>query len=194
MDVEVGGDRVRMVGHGRDDGVYDVSVEMGRARTGPRAVAMDPGALDEGGCFLGPEGLRLPVTAVNVGNPHVVVHCADESDLTEERLARIGPYVAEHPALTYGTNVQLALHGGDSTVRALIWERGVGRTSASGTSACAVAVAHVAAGIVAPGSVEVRMPGGVLEVTVSHDLDVVLRGPVEEVMEGRVDPRIFSEA
>ena len=66
----------------------------------------------------------------------------------------------------------------------MIWERGVGPTSASGTSSCAVAVALVARGALAPGDISVGMPGGRLTVTVSPELDVVLRGPVEEVCTG----------
>ncbi|MDX1492491.1 MAG: diaminopimelate epimerase [Longimicrobiales bacterium] len=185
MDVEVGGARVRMVGRGRDGGVYDVSVDMGRAVTGPGAVGLDTGALDPHGRLAGPDGLPLELVPVSVGNPHAVVVC-DDDQVTEERLASIGPFLATHDAFRHGTNVQLARPDGEAGCRALIWERGVGRTSASGTSACAVAVALVSRGMVRPGEVEVAMPGGSLRVTVTPELDVVLRGPVEEVMEGRV--------
>lgn len=190
MDVEVAGSWVRMVGHGQEAGVYDISVDMGRALTGPSAVEMDAAALDADGHLAGPDGGALRVAPVSVGNPHAVVLCTDASELTEERLALVGPFVAEHPAFEHGTNVQLALPDDDARCRALIWERGVGRTSASGTSACAVAVALVSTGAMMPGEISVRMPGGVLRVRVTPELDVVLRGPVEEVMEGRLDPRI----
>lgn len=190
---EVGGSRVRMVAHGRDGPRHDVSVDMGRARLGPEAVEMDPAVLDGQGRFPGPDGAPLEVVPVSVGNPHVVVLCRDESELTEERLASVGPYVAEHPDIRHGTNVQLALHDGDRRARALIWERGVGRTSASGTSSCAVAVALVSSGLVEPGPVHVRMPGGELVVTVSEEGDVVLRGPVEEIAEGRLSARLVEE-
>ena len=186
VDVEVGGGRVRMRGHGVIDGVYDVSVEMGRASIGPGSVAMDPGALDGDGCLLGPSGESLRVVPVSVGNPHVVVLCDEESDLSEERLAEIGPYIATHPALEHGTNVQLALADGGVLRRAALWERGVGRTSAAGAAACAVGVALVTSGLLSVGEVRVRMPGGVLGVKVTSELDVVLRGPVEEVMDGRI--------
>lgn len=190
---EVGGSRVRMEAHGREGPRYDVSVEMGRARIGPEAVEMAPGTLDDEGRFPGPDGAPLEVVPVSVGNPHVVVLCRDESELTEERLASVGPYVAEHPDIRHGTNVQLALHDGDRRARALIWERGVGRTSASGTSSCAVAVALVSSGLVEPGPVHVGMPGGELVVTVSDGLDVILRGPVEEIAEGRLSARLVQE-
>jgi diaminopimelate epimerase len=37
-----------------------------------------------------------------------------------------------------------------------------------------------------PGEVTVSMPGGRMKVTVGDDLDVVLRGPVEEVCTGEL--------
>ena len=156
---------------------------MGRARTGPAAVGLDPTVLADDGRLQGPHGEPLEVVSVSVGNPHLVVLGVD---VTEDLLAEIGPFLVSHPALAHGANVQLAEYTGEGRCRALIWERGVGWTSASGTSACAVAVAMVASGRMQPGLVTVVMPGGELSVRVSADLDVVLRGPVEEVCEGVV--------
>ena len=61
------------------------------------------------------------------------------------------------------------------------------------SSSCAVAVALVSSGLVEPGPVHVRMPGGELVVTVSEEGDVVLRGPVEEIAEGRLSARLVEE-
>jgi diaminopimelate epimerase len=102
----------------------------------------------------------------------------------------VGPGLATHAAFAKGTNVQLARPvRGERAVDALVWERGVGHTLASGTSACAVAVACVNTGRIAPGEVEVRMEGGSMRVTVSASLDVVLRGPVQEVTTGELTDR-----
>ncbi len=182
--VEVGGSRVHMVVHGSVDGAHDISVQMGRARVGPDAVQLDPSVLDASGRLPGPKGEPLHVVPVSVGNPHMVV-LVDTP--TPERLAEIGPFLVAHPALARGANVQLARVAGtasDRACEALIWERGVGPTSASGTSACAVAVALVSQGRLAAGAVEVRMPGGTMKVTVDEHGDVTLRGPVEEVCTG----------
>lgn len=184
----VGGATVRMELHGREASRHDVSVEMGRAVVDSDAVALAAGALGADGCLAGPDGRALEVVPVSVGNPHLVVMCdGPRADLfSEEGLERIGPFLSTHAALAHGANVQLARPAGRDACDALIWERGVGRTSASGTSACAVAVAMVASGRLDPGEARVSMPGGALLVTVSPDLDVVLRGPVEEVMTGRI--------
>ena len=183
--VEVGGDRIPMTVHAVAGCVHDVSVDMGGTATGPAAVELDPTALDADGRLPGPDGEALDITPVSVGNPHVVVWRDDPS---MEELRRIGPFVATHPAIAHGTNVQLATVVGPRACRALIWERGVGHTWASGTSSCAVATAAVVRKAVEPGLITVHLEGGDLHVNVAPDLRVELRGPVQEVAEGRLTP------
>jgi len=179
--VEVGGARVDLRVHGREGPLLDVSVDMGRAETGPDAVALDAAALDAEGRMPWPHGAPLRLVPVSVGNPHLVVL---DRPLDEATLHEVGSFLVAHPALRHGTNVQLAAPAGAGVVRALIWERGVGPTTASGTSACAVAVAMVREGLAPPSEIRVEMPGGALRVGVSTDLDVTLRGPVEDVCVG----------
>ena len=181
--VEVGGAQIEMTVHGVRGATYDVSVDMGWCRVGPEAVGLEAGALDEHGGITGPDGVRLHVVPVSVGNPHLVTLVPDPTD---ELLESLGPFLVSHPALSHGANVQLVTTLGPGRVRALIWERGVGRTSASGTSACAVAVAAVAEGLVEAGDVRVEMPGGSLVVSVSSEYHTLLRGPVEEVLSGEL--------
>ena len=182
FDVSVGGDGIRLHVLGRQPGGrYDISVEMGRAAVGGGAVGLDIGALDvEGRIDLGTAGKPL-LNLVSVGNPHAVVF----PDVWQpETMVEMGPLIATHSAFERGTNVQLARVLGEGLVEAIIWERGVGPTSASGTSACAVAVATVESGRADPGVFEVRMEGGSVEVSVSAELAVTLRGPVQEVYKG----------
>ncbi|MFL6030646.1 MAG: hypothetical protein ACJ74D_11510, partial [Gaiellaceae bacterium] len=77
----------------------------------------------------------LNVIAVDVGNPHAVV-IGDPDDLP-----RIGPLLETHHRFPNRTNVQVARIDAPGHVTARVWERGVGETSASGTSAVAVALA-----------------------------------------------------
>lgn len=187
--ITVGGDEIEMRVHGVDRGEYDVSVEMGIARLGASAVELDSGAVDDEG-MLRLEGLE-PLTAihVSVGNPHCVVWGEPDPFPTLERatLDRIGPRVATHDAYARGINVQLARRIDDDTLEALVWERGVGHTTASGTSACAVAVSAVASGRVPAGEKVVVMEGGELRVSVDEARGVVLRGPVRSVFDGELD-------
>ena len=100
----------------------------------------------------------------------------------------VGPAFAGSAAFANGTNVQVARRVAADRIEIDIWERGVGPTTASGSSSCAAAVAAVRSGRVEPGRIDVVMAGGHLQVTVSGDLDVGLRGPVQVVARGRLDP------
>lgn len=189
--VEVGGGRVVMDVHGEGADGWDVSVEIGAARSTPEAVGLDPRALDAEGRLPGPDGAALDVVPVSVGNPHAVVL---GEEITEARLAEVGPFLVAHPAFAAGTNVQLAEAEGPGAARALVWERGVGRTAASGTSACAVAVALVVRGRLAPGAITVRMPGGAMGVRVDEALDVTLRAPAAPVCDGVIAGSLVARA
>jgi diaminopimelate epimerase len=186
--VEVGGDRVEMEILGRvGKGQVDVAVEMGAVRFGLAAVGGEEGGLKDGRYLGGPAGEELDLQPVSVGNPHCV--CFRES-LSEEDLLELGPFLTSHPLFPNGTNVQLARVVDASCVEILIWERGVGRTSSSGTSACAAAAASVERGMVHPGKTQVRMEGGDFSVTVSENRRVRLEGPVQPVMEGELSPEL----
>jgi diaminopimelate epimerase len=108
--------------------------------------------------------------AVDVGNPHAVV-VGDPDDLP-----RIGPLLETNPRFPGRTNVQVARVDGPGRVSARVWERGVGETSASGTSAVAVAAATHRGG----GDVVVSFPGGDLLVRLEGDR-AWLTGPAERV-------------
>jgi diaminopimelate epimerase len=101
------------------------------------------------------DGLAVSAVVLRVGNPQCVVL----GPVTEERLHTIGAALAVHPFFPEGTNVELATVDAPDRVRILIWERGVGPTEASGTGACAAAVAAAFAGG-ASRAVDVISPGG----------------------------------
>ena len=180
--VEVGGDRIHMrVEERLAGGVYDVSVEMGPASLDPADAGVAPDWTSRP--LAHPVHGPLDCTPVSIGNPHCVVFT---DDLSDAALSRVGPLLTAHEAFPAGVNVQLARPVSSGCIEIAIWERGVGRTQASGTSSCAAAVAAASRGAVDYGEVEVRMEGGTLQVGVSRELDVVLRGPVQEVVRGRL--------
>ena len=76
--------------------------------------------------------------------------------------------LAVHPHFPDGTNVELATVEAPDRVRILIWERGVGPTEASGTGACAAAVAAMQFGEAAR-DVQVVSPGGTQRVEWDDD-------------------------
>jgi diaminopimelate epimerase len=80
-----------------------------------------------------------------------------------DRFNRVGPALSTHAAFAAGTNVEFAHIEAPGRVRILVWERGVGPTSSSGTGSSAAAVAAAAHGG-AQRDVEVVAPGGVQRV------------------------------
>jgi diaminopimelate epimerase len=111
----------------------------------------------------------LDVIVVSVGNPHAVV-LGDPDDLP-----LIGPLLETHPRFPDRTNVQVARIDGPGRVSARVWERGVGETLSSGTSAVAVAAATHE-----DGEVTVSFPGGDLLVRLRGG-QAWLTGPAERV-------------
>jgi diaminopimelate epimerase len=104
------------------------------------------------------------------------------------RFHRLGPALSTHPRFPAGTNVEFARIESPDRVRILIWERGVGPTLASGTGACASAVAAITqAG--ANRDIEVVAPGGSQRVEWRDD-GVFLTGWAEMVFEGRWIPPV----
>ena len=188
--VETPGGIVRMVVLARDEEASLVEVEMGRASFRSSAVGLTGPDRDVDGEMLVLEaGDRVAINTVSVGNPHCVIF-EDEVDLSD--LRRRAPQISTHPWFDRGTNVQFARPAGGSVVEAWVWERGAGETSASGSSACAVAAAAVRRGLVSSHDVEVRMPGGTLHVHVEDDWMLTLRGPVEAVYEGVLSGEMLS--
>jgi diaminopimelate epimerase len=164
-----------------------------RLRMGPRDVAATMLDGDDVRLELGPvavgETERLQVgaelvevTPVSVGNPHAVVRAEPE----REELLRLGPALETHERFPERTNVQLVRVDGPGTLTARVWERGVGETSASGTSAVAAAAAAVANRWV-ESPVTVHMPGGELLVELDEENRASLTGPVTYVYTGETD-------
>ncbi len=100
-------------------------------------------------------GEPVSLVTLSMGNPQCVVL----GPVTEDRLQRLGRRLAVHPYFPQGTNVELAEVLAPDQLRILIWERGVGPTSSSGTGTCAAAVAAAAFGG-ALREVDVTAPGG----------------------------------
>jgi diaminopimelate epimerase len=143
-----------------------VAIELGQARLqGAHRVTLD--------------GQPYEFLRVSMGNPHAVGF-----DVEPQLLDRLGPLVSE--SLTGGSNVELVRVRGPGQLEVTVWERGVGRTLACGTGAAAAAVAAVIQGrapYAAP--LQIRLPGGPLEVSVTEGgLDVSLRGPARHVFSG----------
>jgi len=159
------GTRIAAAWHGADHVLVRVGERDVRARRLPDGRIEQE--LGEVRVFETERVAGLDVTPVDVGNPHAVV-IGDPDDLP-----LIGPLLETNPRFPNRTNVQVARIERPGRVTARVWERGVGETSASGTSAVAVAAATHGTG-----EVVVSFPGG--------DLTVRLEGG-RALLTGRAD-------
>lgn len=136
-----------------------------------------------------PEGLRqvtiplgsaqIAATVLSVGNPQCIVlgPLPDEA-----RFRALGPALATHAMFPAGTNVEFVEVERPDRVKILIWERGVGPTTSSGTGTSASAVAAAAHGG-ANRVLDVEAPGGTQRVEWLDD-GIYLTGWAELLFEG----------
>lgn len=150
--------------------LFEVTVEMGTARRGEDlAVTL--------------AGVEHRFHWIDVGNPHAITF----APYAEADIDRIGPAVAVAPP--GGTNVEFCkVIEGQGLITVTVWERGVGRTLACGTGACAVAAAACETGRAHFGApIRVALPGGELEITVAPGTRAIrMRGPARRVFSGEV--------
>jgi diaminopimelate epimerase len=123
------------------------------------------------------DGQGIDAVTMRVGNPQCVVL----GEVNESRLYAIASRLAVHPHFPAGTNVELASVEAPNRVRILIWERGVGPTEASGTGACAAAVAAIRYGRAAR-DLMIESPGGAQRVE-WRDEGLFLTGWAEVIAE-----------
>lgn len=124
-------------------------------------------------------GESVTASLLRIGNPQCVV-LGPLPDV--DRFNRLGAALATHAMFPAGTNVEFAQVEAPDRVRILIWERGVGPTTSSGTGASASAVAAAAHGGAAR-EVNIVAPGGTQRVE-WRDEGVYLTGWAELVLEG----------
>lgn len=129
------------------------------------------------------DGRRFEITAVNMGNPHVVIF---QDKLETFDVERYGPHIECHKAFPQRTNVQFVQVCNNSEIVLRTWERGAGVTLACGTGACAAVVASVLNERTGK-RVHVHLLGGDLLVEWIGDNRVMMTGPAEEVFQGEIE-------
>ena len=152
-------------------GASDIAVEVGGRVVRTRLRESGEMEQEMGAVVVGAEETVDGITfvPVSVGNPHAVV-VGDPA-----QIGAVGPILETHERFPERTNVQVARIDGPGEVTARVWERGVGETLSSGTSAVAVAAAtHT------DGEVVVHFPGGDLRVRLDEGR-ATLYGTAERV-------------
>ena len=164
------------------------TVDMGKAR-----LASDdyPTGAPDGVGEISAGGRAWRFRHVQVGNPQCAIRVENEGDLEAVDITRIGPEIERHGLFPNRTNVSWYAPTEPGRIRARIFERGVGETSASGTGATGAAVAHVLDGGSSP--VTVALDGGELEVEVGEDLAINLTGWAVPVFSGALADDFLEE-
>ena len=135
--------------------------------------------------------LFLPIpgkpTATSMGNPH----CSFFVDnLDEVKIEAEGAEIENHPLFPQKTNVQFVSLISKDRLRVRVWERGVGVTKASGSSACAAVVASVRRKITG-NKVEVDLDGGTLVIDYTNK-GVWMNGPTMHVFNGQLNSQFLD--
>jgi diaminopimelate epimerase len=161
------------------------SVDMGKAST----VSKDfPSGGTDGHGTVSSAGREWEFQHVSIGNPQCAI-VVDADELADLDLEEIGPGIEASDLFPNRTNVSFLTVDG-STVRARIFERGVGETLSSGTGASGAAVTAFLRG--APSPLMVELDGGELTVEIGEDLAVRLDGWAEPVYAGVASPELLA--
>ncbi|MDR2683516.1 MAG: diaminopimelate epimerase [Dysgonamonadaceae bacterium] len=122
--------------------VEKVKVDMGEPVLSTRAIPVvwpEERLIDQTVDF---GGKNLAITAVSMGNPHVVIFLEGEN-LRDYPIEPIGRLIENHPMFPERTNVEFVEILSRTQASMRVWERGSGETQACGTGACATLVAAV---------------------------------------------------
>jgi diaminopimelate epimerase len=166
----------------------ECAVDMGRARV--QSTDFPSGGPDGRG-ELTAGGRTWRFQHVQVGNPQCAIRVEDETELSRLELQAFGPEIEHSPLFPNRTNVSWFTELEPTRIRARIFERGAGETTASGTGATGAAVAYVLDGGSSP--VTVVLDGGQLDVEVSGDLEIKLTGWAVPVYRGALAEAFLEE-
>jgi len=127
------------------------------------------------------EDRELLLNFVSIGNPHAIYFC--QAPVSDFPLFQIGSKMEQLSIFPNRINFEVANVVTRQWIEARVWERGAGETLACGSGACAVAVAAQLHGYI-DNKVDVKLPGGTLEVEWDRVGEIFLSAPAEIVFTG----------
>jgi len=165
-----------------------VAVDMGQVRFHSRAIPVQGDPREVLNEPLPVDSERLTFCAATIGNPHCVIV---KDEISAEETRRLGPKIETHPLFPNRTNVQFMKILDRGNIQIEIWERGAGYTLASGSSACASAAVAFRLGR-CDSHIVAHMQGGKIDLSLSEDFSVSMRGAVTKICDGTLDPDMFE--
>jgi len=127
------------------------------------------------------DGNKLLLNCVSMGNPHAIYFW--QQPVSDFPLSQLGPKVERLAIFPNRVNFEVANVISRQQIEARVWERAVGETLACGSGACAIAVAAQLHGYI-DDKVDIKLPGGILQVEWDGVGEVLLSGPAEVVFSG----------
>jgi len=136
-------------------------------------------------------GQTYRITAVSMGNPHVVIFVDDVETVP---LKELGLQIEHHELFPARTNVHFVQEMGRGKFWVRHWERGAGDTLACGTGACAAVVAASLNGKLPSDDRRAlaQLPGGDLHIEWAQSDKVWMTGPAVTVFEGALGREFFK--
>ena len=127
------------------------------------------------------EGKELLLNFVSMGNPHAVYFW--QRPVSEFPMLEIGSKVKQLAIFPDRVNFEVANIISRRQIEVRVWERGAGETLACGSGACAVAVIAQLYGYI-DDKIDIKLPGGILEVEWDGLGEVFLGGSADIVFTG----------
>ena len=129
-------------------------------------------------------GQTVQITAVSMGNPHVV-QVVD--DVENAPVANQGPLIERHARFPKRVNAGFMQIVDRGHIKLRVYERGTGETLSCGTGACAAVAAGIRRGVL-DDTVHVATRGGALTIHwAGAQTPVLLTGPAVTVFEGEIN-------
>lgn len=163
--------------------VHSVTIDMGQPRLKPTDIPM-----------LGIESNQIinevlvvndehyNVTAVSMGNPHLVMFV---DNIEKAPVTTLGPIIETDQRFPEGINVEFVEPISQTEFHFRVWERGSGVTQACGTGACAAAVSAVLNGKAQKETdITIHLAGGDLIIRWTEEGKVLMTGPAEVICDG----------
>ncbi len=163
--------------------VSKVEVYMGRPDFRRSSIPMQGEGEDAVDVPIAVAERTVSATCLSLGNPHCVLF---PDELDDNMVKEVGPAMENHPVFPLRVNVEFAQVINVSEMRLRSWERGAGETMASATGAAAAVAAALRTGR-CKRKIHVRLPGGLMEVEVTPEGEIITRGPARRVFRGVLD-------
>ncbi len=184
MVIEMGGQLRKMHVYTTGGKVSTVTADMGKAEFNPSLIPVNISGerVVDTSVIIGGSDYRI--TCLSVGNPHCVVFLPNIHSLD---LEKVGPLFEHDPLFPERVNTEFVLVMNENTLSMRIWERGNGETQASGTGACAAAVAAVENGYCKKDTdITVKLVGGDLNIRYT-DNGIFMTGSATKCFDGVVE-------